>query len=124
MVLQVGMMAGGVVMWLVTAVIGIFINALFLMISTKLFKINDTSYKTALIVAAITGVIGIVLSFVPLPFIGLILMWALALYLVRHFYKLDWGKAALVWLVWFVISLLIAVIIWAIMTGMMIGGGI
>jgi hypothetical protein len=105
---------------IVTTIIMIPLNALLLMISTKIFKIKDTSYMTALKVAAILGVVSIVLSVIGnfLPTVGQIIFWlsmiivsiVLALWLIKSMYSLDWGKAALVWLVWFVLSLIVGFI--------------
>lgn len=106
---------------IVTAIIMIPLNALVLMISTKIFKIKDSSYMTALKVAAILGVVSIVLTIIGnfLPTIGQIIFWLsmaivsiiLALWLIKSMYSLDWGKTALVWLVWFVLSLVVGFII-------------
>ena len=106
---------------IVTVLIMIPLNALLLMISTKIFKINDSSYMTALKVAGILGGVSIVLSILGsfLPVIGQIIFWlsmaivqiVLALWLINKMYSIDWGKTALVWLVWFVLSLIVGFIL-------------
>ena len=111
----------GLIIGIVTIIIMIPLNALLLMISTKIFKIKDSSYMTAIKVACILGVVSIVLSIIGnfLPTIGQIIFWlsmiivsiALALWLIKSMYTLDWGKAALVWLVWFVLSLIVGFIL-------------
>ena len=116
---SLGMMA--LIISIVTTIIMIPLNALLLMISTKIFKIKDTSYMTALKVAVILGVVSIVLSIIGnfLPTIGQIIFWLsmavvsiiLALWLIKSMYSLDWGKTALVWLVWFVLSLIVGFIL-------------
>jgi len=91
------------------------LNGLLLMISTKIFKLKDKSYKTAIMVTLILGVVSAVLQIIGyfLPSVGQIIYWLsmaivsiiLALWLIKTKYKLDWSKAALVWLVWFLLSL-------------------
>ena len=108
-------------MFVVTSVVStailIFVNALLLMASTKIFKVEDSSYKSALWVTAILGlagfIIGIVIGLLPVlaGVIGTILTWVvvgvlLAVYLIKIKYNLDFGKAALVWLVYFVFALI------------------
>lgn len=59
---------------LITAVVMIFINALLLMVSTKIFKVADTSYKSALYVTAIVGVVGFLIGLIGLTGIWNILL--------------------------------------------------
>ena len=121
-----------VVSQLIISVVMIFLGALLLMLSAKIFKLKDQSYKTALKVVAILYVIGFVLSLIGMASLSLmtvmtilnfLVMILLGIYLIKMFYKLDWGKAALTWLVWFIMSLIagfiIAAIIGAIFAGAM-----
>ena len=121
-----------VVSQLIISVVMIFLGALLLMLSAKIFKLKDQSYMTALKIVAIIYVIGFVLSLIGMASLAVatfmtvlnfIVMIALGIYLIKLFYKLDWGKAALTWLVWFIMSLIagfiIAAIVGAIFAGVM-----
>lgn len=109
---------------IVVALIMIPLNALLLMVSTKIFKLKDSSYKTAIKVTLILGIVSIVLSIIGyfLPTIGQIIYWismiivsiVLALWLIKKNYSVGWGKSALVWLIWFILSLIVGFIIAAI----------
>ncbi len=111
----------GLISSIVIAIIMIPLNALLLMISTKIFKIKDSSYKTAIMVTLILGIVSIVLQVIGyfLPAVGKIIFWLsmaivsiiLALWLIKSKYNLDWGKSALVWLVWFVLSIVVGIIL-------------
>ena len=119
---------------LITIAIMIPISALVLMISTKLFKLKDSSYKTAILIALILGVANAIVSligdFVPsiAVYIGLISLVLvsilLAIYLVKSKYNLEWGKAILVWLVWLVINLIVAFIVAMILAAIFVAVGI
>lgn len=103
------------------ALVMIPIDALLLMISTKIFKVKDSSYKTAIKITAILGIASIILivlgNFVPtialyLTWISLVLVSIiLAIWLIKVTYKLELGKSILVWLVWLVLSLVIAFVV-------------
>ncbi len=111
----------GLIVSIVTQLIMIPLNALILMISTKIFKTADSSYKTAIKITAILGIVSIVFVIIGyfLPTIGQIIVWlslivvsvVLALWLIKSNYSLDWGKTALVWIVWIVLSLIVAFIL-------------
>ena len=116
-----------VVTSLISTVIFIFINALLLMLAAKIFKLEDTSYKTALGITAILGVvsfvIGLLIGLLPAlaGAVGWILTWVLigvllAMYLIKTKYNLEWGKAALVWLVYFVFGIIATIVV-----GMILG---
>lgn len=119
----------------IIGIVMIFINALLLMISTKIFKLKDTSYKTALKITAILGIVSIILSvigvYVPLgaaismgAISFIIVSVLLAMWLIKKNYSLDWSKAALVWLVWLVLSIVVGIIITMIITAILIAVGI
>ena len=116
-----------------TTVIGIFLGALFLMLSTKIFKLKDTRYVSALFVTAITGIVGFILGLpgvfvtalsLAMGVVSFIVGVLLGVFLIKTKYELDWGKAILVWLVYFVITMevmfVIALIIGAILVGFLI----
>jgi|SRR3989344_4899412 len=118
----------GVISGLVTTIVFIFVDALLLMLSAKIFKLRDTSYRTGVIVSAIVlgfmWVVGILVSLVfnvdpnslagaDLAQIGSVLGAALGIGLVtfllglflatlfiRQFYGEEWGRSALVMIVW------------------------
>ncbi len=121
---MVGAAAGA--MAIVFAVIGIAINSLFLWLSAaKIFKLKDKSFKKPFMIAFIAGVVGFVLGYVPVirGWIGWVLVSALIIYLVKDRYKTDWPKAVLVWLVYFVLSMIAAFIVLTVILGGMMGFG-
>lgn len=102
---------------LISVVVGIvliFLGALILMFSTKIFKLKDVRYKSALKVTVIIYGISIIYTtikyFLPktnllisliIGFVYFLLVSILlSMFLIRKVYRLKWGKAALVWLVW------------------------
>jgi hypothetical protein len=125
----------GLLINLITAVITIPISGLLLMLSAKIFKLSDTSYKTAVKVAAILGVSSFVLSLVGMvslaltaimgfvSFVGVSVL--LALWLIKKEYTLpDWKQTALVWVVWFVLNLVAVFLLALILTPLFILLGI
>ncbi len=116
---------------LIITLIIIPLNALLLMLTTKMFKIADSSYKTAIKLTAILGVlgflIGVLSTFVKsLSFYITIAQWILisillAVWLIKSFYNLDWGKTLLVWLVWFILYIILAFLIGIIVVSVIIG---
>lgn len=126
-----------IIIQLITALITIPLNGLLLMLTTMIFKVADQSYKTAIKVTAILGAIGFVIGIIgpltnmPSLSAGLIIMvvqWVLvsillALWLIKSNYQLDWGKTLLVWLVWFIMSIvayfIIAMIVGVIAIGVL-----
>ena len=121
---------------LVTVIVMIPLSAALLMLTTMMFKLKDKSYLTALKVAAIVGPAGLVLNIlltalglntIVISLISILLVSIiLAVYLVFLFYKLDFGKALLVWLVWMALSFVIGMIVGLIlaMIFVMIGFGV
>lgn len=108
---------------IVTVVMAI-LSALLLMVSAKIFKLKDQSFKTAIKVTLILYVINFVLSLigifslktaVVMSVLSFIVLIVLGMYLIKKYHALDWGKAALVWLVWFILSLIVGFIIAAIL---------
>ena len=102
----------------IATIIMIFLSSLLLWLTAKyFFKLKDTAYKTALIVAAIVGaVVGLLGSInlyidsTVLIVISLLVEMVLGLFLIKRFYKLEWNKTALVWLVWFVLNIIVTFI--------------
>lgn len=113
------------------------LNGLILMLSAKIFKIADQSYKTAVKIALMLGIAGLVFNVISaLKLMSLsslvitVLSWLivsilLAVWLIKTNYSLDWGKALLLWLVWFVLSIvagfIIALIIGAVLLTVLFG---
>jgi len=115
MVNPFGMMGGwaaGLAFGITSSIVMIPVSALFLWLTTKIFKTKDTSFTSALIVAAILGGANLVFSFfTSIPFVGWLfsilsffVMICLSIFLVKWKYSIDWGKAILIWLVWFVLA--------------------
>lgn len=105
---------------LIVNIIMIFLGALFLLWSTKIFKLKDQTYMTALKINLMLFVAVIILSLIGmfhlvLGFIMRILTWILlilgAMYLIKRMYKINWGKAALTWLIWVIFSIIAFLII-------------
>ena len=108
---------------LVMTIIGILLGALFLWISAKIFKLRDKSFKTPLIIAAIVGVVGFILGIIPIVnMFGWIVAIALAIWLIKTKYSVDWVKAILVWLVYFVLSIVAGMIVAFVIGGLFLGG--
>ena len=111
-----------VVMSFITTLVMIPLNALLLMLSMKIFKLKDQSYMASAKITATVGAVSFILSTVStilnsrlspvilaVSFIFVTVL--LALWLIKTNYKLGWDKTALVWLVWFVFSLVVGFII-------------
>ena len=115
---------------IIITVVMVFLGALLLMLSAKIFKLKDESYITPLKVAVIVYVIGFVLSLIGMASVSLaivmsvlnfVVMILLGMYLIKIFYKIEWGKAALTWLVWFIFSLIASFIIGLIIAAIFAG---
>ena len=111
------------------------ISALMLMISTKIFKIDDSSFKTAILIAAIAGAVSFVIrvlgSLIPVgvgtaivSVLLIVVVCGVMLYLIKMKYVLDWGKAALVWLIWLVFYLVAALIVSSILAAILLAAGL
>jgi len=120
MAFEGGMAAAGIGTGIVMAVVGIVVGALLLWLTAKIFKLSDKSFKTPLTIAAIAGVVGFVLGLIPfINMIGWLAVIVLSIWLIKTKYRVDWGRAVLVWLVYFVLSLVAMFII-----GMLFFGGL
>ncbi len=113
-------MATEILVSLIIRAVIIPISGLLLMLSAKIFKLADQSFKTAIKISLILGLAGFVfdivayfmkdIAFMISTFIISILSWIsisilAAVLLIKNQYALDWGKSLLVWLVWFAFSL-------------------
>ncbi len=113
MVLQFGMMGapqlGGA---LVSAILGIALGAVILWLTGRIFKLKNKSFTTPLIISAIAGAVGFVMGFIPvLNMLTALVVIVLTVWLIKTRYKVDWLKAILVGLVYFVLSLIMIGII-------------
>jgi hypothetical protein len=116
----------------ITLIVMVFLSALLLVISVKIFKLKDQSYMTALKIALIIYVINFVLGLIGLAALSVAIVMGvlsflvlilLGMYLIKKYYKLDWGKAALTWLVWFILTLIVGFII-ALIIGIIFAGAL
>jgi len=104
-------------------IVSVPISALVLMLSTKIFKLKDTSFMTALKVSLIIGVAGlfsdllfifVLSSFLFFSIIQFVLLnVVLALFLINTFYHTPHKQTLLIWLVWLVLSLTLVFVIFA-----------
>jgi len=118
-----------IVVAIIFAILGILVSALLLWLTTKMFKTRDTSFKTAFVIAVITGVASYLIYFIP--FVGFILSIAvsigLGIALIIKKYGVRPGLAIAIWVVWAVLSFIAAGIIGAIFAvlfaGALLAGG-
>ena len=105
---------------LILNIIMIFLGALFLMLSAKIFKLKDKSYMTPLKINAVIFVLAIIFGLIGflgtaisiiMGILAFLVYIVLAIYLIKRFYKIDWGKAALTWLIWAIFSIIAGAII-------------
>lgn len=123
----------------ISTIVFIFVDAVLLMLTAMIFKVPDKTYKTALkITAIVLGINWFLSTLVTLAFgitaesmVGadfqsllpqlgayfgfLIVLFliniALVLYFVKLFYRIDWGKATLVMLVYKVFTWIVNAIL-------------
>ncbi len=109
---------------LVMAIVSLLVGALFLWLSAaKIFKLKDKSFKTPLIISLIVSIVGYVLGLIPAisAWITMIVVIVLAVWLVRSNYNVGWGKAILVWLVYYVLLVIAMAILGMIFVGSTLG---
>jgi hypothetical protein len=124
MAFQIGMMAAGVGIGLVLAIIGIFIGAAFLWVSARVFKLHDRSFTTPLIIAAIAGVVGYVLGLIPvINRLSWVIIIVLTVWLIKSRYRVGWGTSILVWLAYFILSIAVMAGIMLLFFGGVMAGG-
>ncbi len=96
------------------------VTALVLKITSKIFKLENTSYGTAFKISFIFGILGIATSlliyFMP-SFTSIIYIlfavasFVLGIWLIKSNYNIEAGKSILVLIVWEVVSFLISIIL-------------
>ncbi|MBI4150962.1 hypothetical protein HY492_02440 [Candidatus Woesearchaeota archaeon] len=125
--------AVGFVGGLIFAVIGILISSVLLWITAKLFKLKG-GFSVAFMIALIVGVVSFlaqwILGLIPFigaflgPLVSLVLAIWLGITQIKGKYKVDTGKAVLVWLVWFIMSVVLGMIVGFMMAFLLVGAGI
>ncbi len=109
----------------VMAIVGLFVGAFFLWLSAaKIFRLKDKSFKTPLVISLIVSVVSYVLGLIAVinKWITLIVVIVLAVWLVKSRYNVGWGKAILVWLVYYVLLVIAMAIIGMIFIGSALAG--
>ncbi len=89
-----------------------------LWLTSLIFRLKDTSFKTAFNVMIIVGPIAALsqlfilfsgpIFFYKVPIPVLLVASLLALWLIKRRYFLEWKKTVLLWLVWIVFSLILS----------------
>ena len=92
------------------------VNALILReIAVLIFKLKDQTMATALYISLGVSLAVLVFSFFPiitlLSIILAILTSVIFIFLVKFYYKIDWKKSVLVWLVWFILYIILGTIV-------------
>ncbi len=111
--MAVGMMGElGMGAAVVLTLVGIVLGAVFLWLSARIFKLHDKSFMTPLTIAAIVGVVGYILGLIPfVNMVGGLVTIVLGVWLIKDKYRLHWGKAVLVWLVYFALAIVAMLVI-------------
>jgi hypothetical protein len=115
-------LAGDILINFISALIFVAVNGLVLKWLAGLFKLNvKESWKLAYTVALFAGIVSFVLGFFPIFIVSLagltatIIFFAInavvLVYLIMRFYKLEIGKALLMWLGVFIADLIIGFVI-------------
>lgn len=92
------------------------VNALILReIAVLIFKLEDQTMAAALHVSLGLAIVVLVFSFFPttilVNILSFVLIYLVFVFLVRFYYKTDWKKSILIWLVWFIVYLILGVIV-------------
>ena len=115
---------------LIFAIIAALVSGLLLWITAKLFKLKGgfgVAFTIALIIGVVNWAIGFVMGFIPFVgawlggIISLVVSIWLGITLIKSKYHQDTSKAVVVWLVWFVLSM-VATFILAFIAGVLLVG--
>ena len=92
---------------LIIAFVFVVVNTLILReVAVLIFKLKDETMATALYVSLGVSIAVLVFSFFPtitlLSIILAVLISIIFIVLVKFYYKTDWKKSVLIWLVWFI----------------------
>jgi hypothetical protein len=107
---------------LLMGVVNYFVSALFLMISTKIFKTENNNYKTALKVLLLPIILSIILSIIfsyissgtlltVLWILSFVILLILNIWLIKKNYLVTTGRAILIFIVALVMSIIPVIII-------------
>lgn len=101
---------------LIVAFIFVVINTLVLKeVIVRLFKLEDKKLITAVFVSLWLSILFFIFSFFSITtlanILSVIITYLLFVFLVRIYYKTDWKKSVLIWLVWFVIYIILGALI-------------
>ena len=105
-------------------IISIFLSAFFLWLVVKIFKLKDNSFGMALKIAALVGIIGMVLNYFlkgALSLAVLAITLVLGVALVKKYHELGWGKSCAVSFVWLAVSITATMLV-AFVLGMLLVG--
>ncbi len=111
-----GALGMGIVGGLLALVIGILVSALFLWVAAKIVKIDGASFGKAILATIVgfiaAGIINFVLAFIPVIgwILGFIAAILIMVFVIQKFFATTFGKAFLVWLIDFIISLIIGIL--------------
>ena len=123
----------GFVLPLLLALVGIVVSGILLWFSTKIFHLKNATFRNALSVAAIVGIINFVLGYglVLIPFVrwfggvvNFVVTIILGLLLVKRKYKLNGSKTFLVWVVWFLMAFIASAILAALFAALFVGAAL
>ena len=110
---------------LILTLILIPLNALLLKLTTKIFKLENTSYGTAFKITLVLGILGMIMittiSFIPsltiiIYIISSIISLILAVWLIKNNYNVEIGKTILILIVWGIMSVIINIILITVLT--------
>ncbi len=115
-------------MMLILFIIFIPVSALILMLSATLFKLEDTSFKTAIQVALLIGVTNLLASWITTNTVSTLVSNIISYFItivvgilvIKQIYGLELKKTLLVWLVWFILNG-IAMVVISIVLGLIFG---
>lgn len=106
----------------VLALINIAISGLLLWVAARVMKVGK-GWGVPYLIALIVGVVGFVLGLIPMAggILAFIVSIPLGLWLIKTRYDLAWSKAIVVWLIWFVASLIVGLIVGMVVAAVFVG---
>jgi len=88
---------------IIAAIIFIFLNSCILWITVRLFKLEDSEFQTSLLISIFLGVFLLVFSAIPfLSWLTAVVIHLFMIVLLKEFYKFEWKKTVMIWLVWLI----------------------
>ncbi len=123
----------GLVSGLIFTVIGIIVSSILLWITAKIFQLKG-SFGIAFMIALLVGIVSFLaqwlIGFIPFvgaflgPLVSLVLSIFLGITQIKSKYHVETGKAVLVWLVWFIMSVVLMGIIAFVLGAIFVGAGL